>query len=158
MTVTLRPATESDREFLYDLHRACFREQVETLLGWDEEQQAARFRDRVDLAQRQIVQLEGQDIGSFGVVDEPAWLFVEYLAIHPDHQGQGIGTRLTRLFLAEAKAKMVCVRMGVLRGHEPALEWYRRLGFGIVGGDDERHFLEHPGGTARPDDEPGPGP
>ena len=46
MEISLRPASEEDREFLYALHRCTMREVIEKTWGWDETWQLQDFERR----------------------------------------------------------------------------------------------------------------
>ena len=150
MKLTLRPATKADWDFLYDLHRACCREPDSPgNEEWDEDWESDRFRVFTDLEQRQIVAVDGSDGASFSIVEHPAWLALDYLAVRPELQNQGIATRLFGLFLAEAQAKGVGLRVSLLRG-DRALALAQRLGFRLRLEEGQSVHLEHPGGSGAP--------
>jgi ribosomal protein S18 acetylase RimI-like enzyme len=57
---------------------------------------------------------------------------VELLAVHPDYQNHGIGTRLNSYALDEMKARGVClavVATGGDSGHAPARRSYEKAGY-----------------------------
>lgn len=60
------------------------------------------------------------------------WLFVEFLAVVPDHQGQGIGRDLMRR--AEALAREAdCIGMWLDTFSFQARGFYEKLGFAVFG-------------------------
>jgi ribosomal protein S18 acetylase RimI-like enzyme len=74
----------------------------------------------------------GRVIAAVELRRAPDRLFLNYIGVHPDHHGKGIGTRL----LAEA-IKMSAERTGkicldVFADNLRALEWYARLGFKVL--------------------------
>ncbi len=74
--------------------------------------------------------LEGQVVGYGG-----AWLVIDEahittVAVHPEHQRQGIGARLMAELLERSKVHgMTCSTLEVRAGNEAAISLYRRLGY-----------------------------
>ena len=139
--VATRPAREEDFEFLYQLHRAAFRESVLETWGWDEEWQQAYFTEWFDADSRQVIELEGQPIGCLAARDGGNHLVLEYLALLPSVQNRGLGTRLVREVLDQARSRSIPVQLNVL-AVSPARSLYERLGFTIVGIDRVRYQME----------------
>lgn len=138
--VTLRPAAETDREFLRRLHHDCFRPWVEPIWGWDEADQDRRFSDAFTTDGRSIVELHGRAIGTIRTTHGQGALFIADIAIAPEHQGRGIGARLLRGVLAEADRGGLPVRLQVLRTN-PARRLYERHGFTVEAVTPERFFM-----------------
>ncbi len=128
--VTLRPATEADRDFLRSLHHACYRRWVEPIWGWDEADQDRRFDQAFSVAGRVIVELADKPIGSLKTSRDGRLLSVDDIEVAPRHQGRGIGSRLLRGVLAEADREGLPVRLRVLRTN-PARRLYQRIGFTV---------------------------
>ncbi|MGD1859010.1 MAG: GNAT family N-acetyltransferase [Leptolyngbyaceae cyanobacterium] len=55
------------------------------------------------------------------------------IGVAPDYRGQGVGTRLLNELLADAKGRFSAVSLSV-RGDNPAVHLYSRVGFVPVGG------------------------
>src|SRR5579862_7110897 len=89
-----RPATEADYAFLFDLHRQTFRLYVEQTWGWDEAVQAEIVRREFAGSSFRIIRYQGKDIGCICIEDHGDHLFLDHIAILPDYQNRGIGTRL----------------------------------------------------------------
>jgi [ribosomal protein S18]-alanine N-acetyltransferase len=69
--------------------------------------------------------------GLMFVLDEA---HVTTLSVHPDHQGQRIGTRLLAVLVREARARGTkALTLEVRAGNEPAQALYRRFGFAPAG-------------------------
>jgi SAM-dependent methyltransferase len=128
--VTLRPATEADRDYLRFLHHACYRRWVEPIWGWDETDQDRRFDNGFSVAGRFIVELADEPIGSLKTSREGQWLSVDDIEVAPEHQGRGIGSRLLRGVLAQADREGLPVRLQVLHTN-PARRLYQRIGFTV---------------------------
>ena len=136
---TLRQATNDDYEFLFSLHEAAMREYVEaTGWGWQEEWQREYFDRKFDPLRRQIIQVQGQDIGVIAIEERDDELYVALIEILPEFQSRGIGTRLLGQTIDSAHRMGRPIALHVLKSNEPARRLYERLGFIIVE-DDEEH-------------------
>lgn len=145
-----RAATETDLQFVYDVHRQAFRCYVEQSWGWDEGQQWDLFVAEYDPRLIEIVSYQGQDIGFMRLEDHGHFLFLDTIALLPAYQGQGLGTTLVRRVLHSAAERGLPVRLHVLRVN-PARRLYEQLGFRVTGSDEYRLYME-----ARPGSKPGP--
>ena len=139
MDITLRPATESDYDFLWWLHGATMRTYVDAIWGWDEALQLQYFQDRFDPARIEIVERAGEAIGYISVERQEEFIFLGAIAIAPGFQGRGIGTGLIRKLLDEAEQRGVPLKLRVLHGN-PARHLYERLGF-VATGETETHIM-----------------
>lgn len=135
--VTYRDATPSDIEWLVRLR-------VETMSPHfdaagerlSSEDQSARVLQ--DFECIRIIERGERAIGMIKVVRDPdAWRLVQ-IQIDPGFQGIGIGERVIRDLLAEARASSAPVRLSVLKVN-PAKRLYERLGF-VTEGESERSF------------------
>ncbi|MEQ5839509.1 GNAT family N-acetyltransferase [Paraburkholderia acidicola] len=136
--VTLRPATESDWDFLCVVQEACMREYAEATWGkWVPEP-----RDNFRLETHQVIQCDGDDIGCIALIDEAEALMLEKFYVLPSHQNRGIGTLLLRRLIDGAHTRGKPIRLRVLRVN-PARLLYERNGFHIDRSTDERHFMSY---------------
>jgi ribosomal protein S18 acetylase RimI-like enzyme len=129
--IGLRPATESDIEYLYALHVATMREYVERTWGWDEAFQEARFRGNYVPAETQIITFGGRDVGMLSIEERDPDLFLRSIEIDPQYQHQGLGTAIIAKIIADGIRKKKPVFLHVLRAN-PAKRLYDRLGFSVV--------------------------
>ena len=81
--ITLRPATQDDYTFLWELHRTAMRPYVEATWGWDEVWQADYFRTHLALARCQIIQSAEVDVGVLVVEAQSDRVFLELIEILP---------------------------------------------------------------------------
>jgi ribosomal protein S18 acetylase RimI-like enzyme len=139
MRYTLRPARESDYDFLFALRMASMKEWVTRTWGWDDSFQAAMFREEFDPAHQRVVMVSGRDVGVLAVVQRPDSIFIASIELMPDQQGRGLGTALLSDVLADAHARGLPVSLRVLHVN-PAQRLYRRLGF-VESGRTETHVL-----------------
>jgi ribosomal protein S18 acetylase RimI-like enzyme len=140
----LRPATDGDRDFLFDLHRQAMRDYVEPLWGWDDGVQRRLFDDRFTSRRSRVIQVGGEDVGLLQLEDQPSEVVLGLIELLPAWQGKGIGTAIIRSVLAQGKP----VSLRVLRGNPRAAALYKRLGFRIV-----RRAAEHLYMRAEPSNE-----
>lgn len=124
----LRPATDADRNFLFDLHRRAMREYVEPIWGWDDVVQRRLFDDRFVSRQSQVIQVDGENVGLLQLDERPGEVVLGLIELLPAWQGKGIGTAIIRSLLAQGKP----VSLRVLRRNPRAAALYERLGFRIV--------------------------
>jgi ribosomal protein S18 acetylase RimI-like enzyme len=141
--LTLRPATELDREFLRALHHACYRSWVEPIWGWDQADQDRRFDRAFGVAGRVIVEFDAEPIGTLKTSRIGGSLSVDDIEVAPQHQSRGMGSRLLRGVLAEADRESIPVRLQVLRTN-PARRLYERLGFTVERETDSHVLMVRP--------------
>lgn len=117
---------------------ACVR--IERLLfAGDSPWSHGAFRAELDAGGYYLAALDDQDrlVGYAGlaVVGRPgAWeTAVHTIAVHPDHQGQGIGTALLRALLARADELQAPMVLEVRTDNDTAIALYERHGFEQVG-------------------------
>ena len=126
---------------MWDLHKRTFQSYVEATWGWDEEWQAKYFRETRDLSRYEILVNNGRDIGCLGIRYEDKVLFLEYVAILPEHQNRGLGSEVVRDVLRSAAERGVPVGLSVLKVN-PARKLYERMGFQTIGSDEFRYYME----------------
>lgn len=140
---TLRPATDDDYDFLYDLHRLVLRAYIEPLWGWNEEWQEEYFRKKFNPRHRQIILVDGRAAGVLVVEEYPDYLYLGLIELLPEFQKLGIGTAIINRLKSEACAKGKPVRLHVLRTNEPARRLYERLGFTVIAEETHRFMMSY---------------
>ncbi len=136
--ITLRPATDSDYDFMRRLYHAV-REEEMRHFPFDEERKKA-FLDQQFAAQfehygihyptceRNIVEKDGEMIGRLWIDEWQDQLRLVDIALVPECRGSGIGSKLLRDILARSVASGKPVTIHV-EAYNPALRLYERLGF-----------------------------
>lgn len=127
---SLRPATDADRAFCWNLHARTLRDHVEATWGWDEADQRARFDAAFDPAGLRIVEVDGVAAGTLNVDTSGVPVRLLSIAIAPSCQRRGIGTALIGRVIEEAAGAPVWLQ--VLKTN-PARALYERLGFVVIG-------------------------
>jgi ribosomal protein S18 acetylase RimI-like enzyme len=126
-----RPATSEDFELVHRIARAGLGPYVQEIWGWDERDQRRRQRAWLDRGGVEIVEVDGAAVGCLKVTVEAGHVFVDRLALLPEAQGKGLGTRLMLEVISDAEARGLPVRLSVLVNN-PARRLYERLGFEVV--------------------------
>ena len=140
--VSLRPATDADRAFLYQVYAGTRMEELAPL-QWDEaavqafltmqfNAQDFHYRTYYPTAQFLIVEVAGQPAGRLYVARTASELQLMDIALLPGYRNAGIGTALIEDLIEEARVTGLVMRLHV----EPfnrALRLYQRLGFTKVG-------------------------
>jgi GNAT superfamily N-acetyltransferase len=138
MNPELRPARPEDDAFLFALYASTRAEELDAwgLAGPQREAflrmqylaQQRHYQAQLPRAEHRIVLVGGAPAGRLLVERRQDELRLADIAFLPEHRGQGLGTRLLRALLAEAKAAGVPVRLHALQGSRAAA-LYARLGF-----------------------------
>ncbi len=140
--LTLQKAGPNDSEFAYRAKRAAFKEYVEQVWGWDEDEQRRLHERRFEAHDFRVINLDGIDVGIVAVAVAPDCVKVHQLFLLPEHQGKGIGRRCMSLILEEARQLGLPVRLRVMKVNLRALAFYRRLGFTCTGETDTHDLME----------------
>ncbi|MGH9028470.1 MAG: GNAT family N-acetyltransferase [Acidimicrobiales bacterium] len=139
-TWSLRPTTAADRDLLYKMNRRTMRDHIEAVWGWDEEFQTRYFDERFHPeGTQQIIQVDGSDIGTLDVQEQPDHVLLANIRKLPEWQSRGIGTSVIRSVIADANQVGKPVQLQVLKINQRARELYEREGFEMVA-ETDTHF------------------
>jgi ribosomal protein S18 acetylase RimI-like enzyme len=130
--ITLRPATDQDREFLYALHRATMRDAIEQTWGWDDPWQRANFDQRLEEYSVSVIEVDSKPVGSVWLEQRPDSLYVHDFEVTPSQQGRGIGTAVIRMVIEQGAGCGLPVVLSVLSVNPRACALYKRLRFGVT--------------------------
>ena len=126
--VALRAATPADSEFCFQLHKAAMGGYITAIWGWDEQRQRDSHTRKFNPDRWQIITADRADIGMLDVEYRPGEIYISRIEIHPDFQGQGIGTQLISALADEARGQDQDLVLDVLVVNHRARALYRRLG------------------------------
>jgi ribosomal protein S18 acetylase RimI-like enzyme len=137
-TITFRPETDDDLDFLYRLY-ASTREEELKFVPWTDEQKAMflrqqfdaqrlHYRGNYDGAEFMLILENGTPIGRLYLHARPDDLRVMDIALMPEHRGRGIGGLLMQELLDANGAAGRAVSIHVEQ-FNPAIRLYERLGF-----------------------------
>ena len=84
-----------------------------------------------------MLHIDGAEIGWIQVTDNKEGLHLDQLHLIDGYRNRGIGTRLIQALLERGRRGGKWVGLNVIRGN-PAIRLYRRLGFALIGEDDDK--------------------
>ncbi len=132
--IEIRPATEADDEFVYQLNRQALGDVIEATWGpWDDDVQRGFHRRSFDPARFEIVIVDGERAGAIAAEPRDDGIYyIGRIEVAPDLQNRGIGTSLMGQLIDRARAVGApAVELDVLELNR-ARSLYERLGFRVV--------------------------
>jgi len=151
--VTLRPATEQDDPFLYDLFKAVRMpdfahvplapEQLEGLMKMQYAGQKFSYSTQYPGPGHDIILLDDAPIGRIWVHRSDSEHLLVDIALMPAFQNRGIGAVLLQDVIAAATLAGVPVKCSVAATNPGSLRFHQRLGFQVVAQDMMYYELEH---------------
>jgi ribosomal protein S18 acetylase RimI-like enzyme len=138
---SLRPAGPGDDEFALGLYLPITREFLCDIPGWDDARIIERFRKTYDPVQVQVICVNGTDVGWMQLSELDEGLHLDQLHLVEAYRGRGIGTRLMKDLQSQAQSRDLPFRLNVMRANS-AIEFYRGLGFAVVGEDNEKYQMQ----------------
>ena len=138
--VALRPATQEDSGFAFDVKKAALGEYVRETYGWDEDEQRSLHEHRFRASATRIIMSEGRDIGLVATREADDGVHLLQLFLLPEAQGKGIGSQVLAEVLGEARRVQRLVVLRVLKSNPRAKAFYERHGFALVG-ETETHYI-----------------
>lgn len=160
MTVTLRPCTPLDAEFLFRVYASTRAEELAPA-PWSEAEKEAFLRTQfaaqsahyqqhyAPVATFEVVLVEGQPAGRLIVHRSADEVRIVDISLLPQFRGRGVGSGLLRALLEEADAQGQRVSIHV-EWNNPALRLYTRLGFSPVGEHGISLLLHRPPAGPQP--------
>lgn len=144
LDISLRPATVTDGDLLWDLHRVTLKPYVEQTWGWDENFQRRYFWEHFSPDNSQVIQCEGSDAGVLTVEESQLGYILSNIELYPQFQSRGIGTSLIGALIEKAGERGLPVSLRVLKIN-PARELYLRLGFSVIGETETHYWMRKEG-------------
>lgn len=135
----VRLATLEDEPDLFELHRTVFKEHIERIWGWDEKWQRANFASECASSMTSVVRLNCRTVGYLQVRQDPHRVYLQNIALHPEFQNKGMGTRLLNHVKAAATARKVPLELAVFKSNGSAQRLYERHGF-LRTGESKTHI------------------
>lgn len=149
MAITLRPVSQGDEGFLYQLYSQTHIDEMGAR-DWDTDQQQFFLRMQFNAQQRfyqaeyadadyRIILLNQQPVGWIVIARRVDEMLGVDIALLPEHRNAGIGTTLLDDMKAEATQTGKPIHFHVTK-FNPAIRLYERLGFSRIG-ETGMHFL-----------------
>lgn len=142
VSVSLRPVTPADREFLVSVY-AGTRAQELAQVAWDEgqkeafvrwqfERQHEEYQQRYPNARYDVVMVDGVPAGRIWVGADEKQIRLLDIALLEQFQNRGVGTYLLRQLMDEATRENKPLRHMVFVLNDNAYRFYERLGFSTI--------------------------
>ncbi|MBO1074858.1 GNAT family N-acetyltransferase [Roseomonas marmotae] len=135
--VRFRPAAEADFEALHDLSARTMRPHLERIGRWDPERRRRNARAAFDAGGIRVIERDGATIGCIGFRRHADHAEISAFFLEPSCQGQGLGSAILALLVAEAEG--LPVHLEVLK-QSPAMRFYERAGF-VRGAEQDYDWL-----------------
>lgn len=148
-SIKLRPAHPEDEPFLFAVYCSTRVEELaltnwappqkDSFLRMQFEAQRRSYSQQMPNAEHFVIQCDGATAGRMILDRRDTEIALVDLALLPEFRQRKIGSRLMAELLEDARLHHKGVRLHVER-FNPALQWYQRLGFTIIG--DAGLYLE----------------
>lgn len=149
--ISFRPICADDMPFLYDVY-ASTRELELSVVPWSPQEkedflrmqfnaQHVYYQEHYADARFEVILCDGQPAGRLYVQRRDDEIRVVDIALLPDFQRHGIGGKIMRDLIDEARAAGVPVGIHV-ECNNPAMRLYERLGFVKIGTTGVYHLME----------------
>ena len=149
--ISLRPVLAEDEPFLFRLYASTREEEIESF-GWDDADKDAflqlqfkahqhHYATMSPGADRRVILLDGRPVGNLIVIRAQKEIRLAEIALIPEGQNQGIGSRLIQDLAGEAEEMGLPLRLHVAKFNR-AIRLYRRLGFVLIGDTGTHFFME----------------
>ncbi|MEQ1705321.1 MAG: GNAT family N-acetyltransferase [Rickettsiales bacterium] len=143
MSIDIIKATEKDRCFFRVAHHVAYREIIESMFNWNEQEQDKYADNDFDERNPHIILYDKIPAGVIGWQDKPDYIWFGPIFILPKYQNQGIGSYLVRKFIDKANSQNLTLRLQTLLRNERAKKLYDKLGFKTVSSDDIHWQMEY---------------
>ncbi|WP_430592258.1 N-acetyltransferase family protein [Humidisolicoccus flavus] len=140
MEFSLRQSTRDDLPWLLELRAEVLRDDLERLGRYDPVRVRQWMSDVFDPALTQIIEIDGESLGSITVRLDNGVRWIEHFYLPPSMQGRGIGTRVLDAVLRKLLVSPLPVRLNVLQG-SAARRLYERVGFVVDTEDEVNTFM-----------------
>ena len=138
-TLTLRPVTPRDDEFLLSVYASTRAEELaqvqwqpeqrDAFVKWQFEMQRREYDARYPDAEYDVIEIDGQPAGRIWIGRDAQQIRLMDIALLPEFQNRGAGTLLVRDLIEEARATKKRLRHMVFVYNNNAGRLYERLGF-----------------------------
>ena len=127
MKFILRKAIASDLDFIWQLRVIVMKDIISKSYGWDEQIQRSYATESLN---GEIVLVEGNKAGVITISDWGDQLHLTFIALLPQYQNQGLGSKLIRYAQNKAKESSKPLTLQVLKSNA-VRHFYEKHGFQI---------------------------
>lgn len=138
----VRAASVDDIEFMIRLEQKTCRTYFENVSDWTAEYQREHFYAYFKPKYVSIIQDDSQLMGAFSFFSKKNVIFILYVYLLPEFQGQGIGTFILKGIIRMAKAQGKPIVLNTFKKNTKALRLFIRLGFKVIHESENKIFLK----------------
>jgi ribosomal protein S18 acetylase RimI-like enzyme len=142
---SLRGAVRSDLEFLFNCSTEAMKPTVEKLnpdTVFDYETEFAKYTNKFNHTEIQVIQYDGFDVGRLRVVRSKESMYVGGIQILPEFQSKGIGGEIFKELIQESDETKIPIILEVHDINTRAIDFYKKLGFVKVDKEKEKTVLK----------------
>jgi len=143
VNIELIPAIENDRAFFRSAHHLAYRAVIESMFGWNEDQQDISADKEFIERNPHIVRFEDKAVGAIGWEYKADYLWFGPIYILPEFQNKGLGSFLVKKFMKDAQDKGMPLRLRTLLKNDGAKRLYMNLGFKVLSSTDIHWHMEY---------------
>lgn len=129
LSFSLRPATNDDIEFIFQLRLKTMKPYFKNTYGWNDTEERQKAADELNHAL--IVIFDKKEIGIIKVIPKTNELQLHQMQILPEFQGNGLGAELIRQTILRSEKLQLPIVLFVITS-SPAKRLYDRFGFVIT--------------------------
>jgi len=133
VTYSYRKASRIEKEAIFELYRVVMSGYISEIWGWNEEWQENDFATHFNPEGVTLVYKENELVGYSHIENNNDQLFLRMIAIHPNHQRQGIGKTLLESFISSGKEQSKSLSLEAFKINTEAKRFYERHGFNVEG-------------------------
>ncbi len=149
--LSFRPVKSRDNAFLLALFSSARKKELDSL-KWDAcrrqtflemqfQAQQSHYQENFPSRDHRIVLLDKRPIGITDIARDEKEIRVLDIILKPENRNKGIGTTLMQAILDEADQSGMAVRLYAEK-FNPAISFYRRLGFTVIGDTGVHSHME----------------
>lgn len=142
-SVHLTATTIDDAEALVAIRIAAMRESLEQVGRFDPERARERFLSTFNPEHTRYIEWNKTKVGFVVTKTHDVGLLLDHLYIHPDYQGNRIGSEVLELIFSEADSLNLAIQVGALR-ESASNRFYLRHGFEFVKEDEFDNYYIRP--------------
>ena len=142
LNMEFRKCKYSDADYILKLKELCIKWYIEIIYGWNTKVQREKTIHELQKHKddMRILIKDGKDIGVTTFYEENNQYVVGLIMIHPEYQGEGLGSKIIKEYIDLAKKSNKKIKIKVYK-ENPAKRLYERLGFKIYNEDDTHLYL-----------------
>lgn len=142
MKLSLRPATDADYLFAFELKKLCEQDVITRQFGWDEELQLELHRQEWRSGLPTVICADGVEVGTFRLHLHDERFHFSRFFILPAYQNQGLGSEILTFVTKRCTQLQRACLLCCIQGNR-ATELYQRFGFTTYRQDSQFIYMKY---------------